>query len=139
MTRRQLLLARILFVLYLIAVAWLCFGHFESTEDVPRDICGIPLDKIVHFIMFFPYPVLAYFAFNRFTAKWWSSLLCTLATFLSGALIAAGTEIGQARLTTYRSGDPDDWKADLLAIGVSCVVVIILYLCKQRKKECASS
>jgi hypothetical protein len=139
MTRRQLLLARIVFVLYLIAVAWLCFGHFESTPDVPRGFFGIPIDKIVHFIMFFPYPVLAYFAFNRFTAKWWTSLLCILATFVSGALIAAGTEIGQARLTTYRSGDPNDWKADILAIGVSCVVVVILYLFKQRKKECANS
>lgn len=139
MTRKQLLLARILFVLYLIAVAWLCFGHFESTPDVPRDFCGIPLDKIVHFTMFFPYPVLAYFAFNRFTGKWWTSFLCTLATFLTGALIAAGTEIGQARLTTYRSGDPDDWKADLLALGISCVLVVVLDLCKRRKKECASS
>ena len=47
MTRRQILWARILFGLYLVAVAVLCFGKFDSAQDVPRDLWGIPTDKIV--------------------------------------------------------------------------------------------
>lgn len=133
MTRRQRIIARILFVVYLVAVAWLCFGHFDSMPDVPRDWWGIPMDKIVHFVMFFPFPILAYIAFDRFTDKWWTSVLFVLVTFGVGALLAAGTEIGQARLTTYRSGDPNDWKADLLALGISSVLVLCIDLWKQRK------
>ena len=51
----------------------------------------------------------------------------------AGALVAAGTEIGQARLTTYRSGDPHDFAADLLALGVGSVIVFLLDIRKQRK------
>ena len=133
MTRRELIFARILFVVYLLAIAWLCFWRFDSLPDVPRFFLGIPMDKIVHFTMFFPFPILAYFAFDRFTEKWWVSLLFTLGTFLTGALIAAGTEVGQARLTTYRSGDPKDYLADLLALGISSVLVLVADIWKQRK------
>jgi VanZ family protein len=133
MTRRQRIIARILFGVYLVAVAWLCFGHFDSMPDVPRAWWGIPMDKIVHFVMFFPFPILAYIAFDRFTEKWWTSVLFVLITFGVGALLAAGTEIGQARLTTYRSGDPNDFRADLLALGISAVIVLCIDLWKQRK------
>jgi VanZ family protein len=133
MTRRQRIIARILFVVYLAAVAWLCFGKFDSMPDVPREFLGIPIDKIVHFAMFFPFPILAFLAFDRFTGKWWVSLLFTLGTFLTGALIAAGTEVGQARLTSYRSGDPKDYLADLLALGISSLIVLTIDIWKQRK------
>ena len=59
MTRKQLILARIVFAVYILAVLVLCFGKFESTEDVPMDLWGIPTDKVVHFLMFFPFPLQA--------------------------------------------------------------------------------
>lgn len=133
MTRRQRIFARILFVVYLASVAWLCFGRFDSMPDVPRYFLGIPIDKIVHFLMFFPFPILAFLAFDKFTEKWWVSVLFTLGTFLVGALIAAGTEVGQARLTSYRSGDPKDYLADLLALGISSLIVLTIDIWKQRK------
>jgi len=133
MTRRQLVCFRVIFTLYLAALLWLCFGHFESTPDIPAIWLGIPADKVVHFLMFFPFPILAFFTFDRYTEKFWPSVLCTAAAFIVGAVLAAGTEIGQARLTTYRQGDPADFKADLLALGISSLIVLFIDLWKQRK------
>lgn len=132
MTRRQLTVARILLAVYLAALLWLCFGHFDAMPDVKRYIWGIPTDKIVHFLMFLPFPILAYFAFDRYKEKFWSSVLWTGVAFLAGVLLAAGTEVGQAFLTNYRSGDPDDFRADLIALGISSLLVFILDLRKQR-------
>ena len=133
MTRRKRIVARILFGVYLVAVAWLCFGRFESSQNMPTDLWGIPADKIVHFLMFLPFPVLAYFAFDRFTEKFWPSVQWTSVAFLAGCAFAAGTEYVQARLLPYRTGDPADFKADLLALAVSSVIVLILDLSKQKK------
>ena len=135
MTRRQRLLARILFVLYLAAVAYLCFGRFDDMPDVEKYIFGIPTDKVVHFLMFFPFPILAFLAFDRYTEKFWSTVLWTLGTFAAGALLAAGTEYGQARLTTWRSGDPLDLRADLIALGISSLLVFCIDLWKQHRKH----
>ncbi len=132
MTRRQLTVARILLAVYLAALLWLCFGHFDAMPDVKRSIWGIPTDKIVHFLMFLPFPILAYFAFDRYKEKFWSSVLWTGVAFLAGVLLAAGTEVGQAFLTNYRSGDPNDFRADLIALGISSLLVFILDLRKQR-------
>ena len=132
MTRRQLVISRILFAVYLIAVAVLCFAKFPSTDDVPTELWGIPTDKIVHFLMFLPFLFLAYFAFDRFTEKVWTSFLWTAASFLAGCALAAGTEWVQAHLP-YRTADPADFKADLLALAVGSVLVLILDIAKQKK------
>ena len=133
MTRRQLIWARILFGVYLVVVAWLCFGKFSNTQNVPWSILGIPSDKIVHFCMFLPFPFLAYLAFDRYTDRFWSSLLWTVVSLVAGALVAAGTEIGQARLTTYRGGDPNDFKADFTAIAACSVIILVTILLKHKK------
>ena len=132
MTRRQLLASRILLILYLIAVFWLCFGQFDSMPDVKRYFLGIPTDKIVHFLMFLPFPILAYLAFDRYSEKFWPAVGWTAVAFLAGILLAGGTEVGQACLTSYRSGDPNDFRADLLALGVGTLFIFILDLRKQR-------
>ena len=133
MTRRQRIIARILFGVYLVAVAWLCFGKLDGSQNMPATLWGIPTDKIAHFLMFLPCPVLAFFAFDRFTEKFWPTVLWTTVIFLAGCAFAAGTEIVQARLLPYRTGDPADFKADLLALALSSVIVLILDLSKQKK------
>ena len=133
MTDRQRTFARILFVLYLIAVAWLCFGKFSSMSDVPRSLWGIPTDKVVHFLMFFPYPVLAFFAFSPRTKTVRSSLLWTIVTFLTGCAVAGATEIIQAKLLPYRMGDLNDFKADILALAVSSALVCLIDILKQNR------
>ena len=132
MTRRQLILARTVFAVYIVAVLVLCFAKFPSSEDVPMEMWGIPTDKVVHFLMFFPFALLAYLAFDRYAAKPRHSMLWAGVAFLAGAAFAAFTELVQSRLS-YRSGDPADFKADLTAILASSVIVLIVILVKPKK------
>ena len=132
MDKKKLLLSRLLFFAYLAAVLFLCFGRFESTPDVPRSILGIPADKLVHFCLFFPFPILAFLAFDKYTETPRSTFLFSGITFLVGVALAFGTEWGQAHLTTYRSGDPLDWVADVSALFISTLIVIIWDLRKQK-------
>jgi len=130
---KKKLIPRVLFYLYLAAVLFLCFGKFESTPDVPGTFLGIPTDKLVHFCMFFPFPILAFLAFDKFTETPQSTFLFSGITWVLGLLLAFGTEWGQAHLTDYRSGDPWDLVADALSITLSTVLVIIWDLSKQKK------
>ncbi len=132
MTRRQLVIARILFAMYLVAVAVLCFGKFESSQDMPRELWGIPTDKVVHFLMFFPFPALAYLAFDRYKGNRSSSFLWAGVVFLAGCAYAAVTELIQSRLS-YRSGDPVDFQADFLALAACSVFILIIILLKHKK------
>ena len=133
MTKRQIIWARILLGAYLLAIVILCFANFSSAPKIQEDILGIPMDKIVHFLMFFPFPILAYFAFDRHTQTLRSTLAYTGLTFLTGCIFAAATEFGQARLTTWRSGDPIDLVADISALALASIVIIIVDVHKQRR------
>ena len=133
MTRNRRLLVRCLFFLYLAAVLFLCFGHFDSTEDVPRMLLGIPTDKLVHFCMFFPFPFLAFLSFDRYTRTVRSSLLHVGITLALGLLLAVGTEWGQAQLTDYRSGDRWDLLADSIALLTASLTVLFLDIHKQKR------
>ena len=132
MTRRQLIWARILFAVYIIAAAFLCFGKFENSQKVPMDLWGIPTDKVVHFLMFFPFPLLSCLAFDGYRGKPGKAVLKTAIAFLAGCAFAAFTEWVQSHLP-YRSADPFDFRADVLALLSSSVIVLILVLAKKRK------
>ena len=121
------------FILYLLAVLYLCFGKFENTPDLPWSFLGIPSDKLVHFCMFFPFPILAFLAFDRFTDTPKSTFLFSGITWVLGLVLAFATEWGQAHLTDYRSGDPWDLLADVLAITLSTILVIFWDLSKQKQ------
>ena len=132
MDKKKLIL-RVLFFVYLAAVLYLCFGKFENTPNVPWSILGIPSDKLVHFCMFFPFPILAFLAFDKYTETPKTTFLFSGITWVLGLLLALGTEWGQAHLTTWRSGDPLDLTADVLSITLSTILVIIWDLSKQKK------
>ena len=134
MTHAQKVVFRVLFFVYVAAVLVLCFAHFEQTPAVEWTLLGIPSDKVVHFCMFFPFPLLAFLAFDRYTESTRSTLLFSGATLLVGLLLAWGTEWGQAHLTDYRSGDPLDLLADGTALVMSTLLVIYLDLRKQKKR-----
>lgn len=134
MTRSQKILFQVIFYLYVAAVLFLCFAHFEQTPSIEWSLFGIPSDKVVHFCMFFPFPILAFLAFDRYTETVSSTLLFSGVTLLVGILLAGGTEWGQAHLTDYRSGDPLDLLADGLALVLSTLLVIFLDIRKQKKR-----
>ena len=133
MTRRQRIWARILLAAYLLAILVLCFANFSSVPKVKDTLFGIQMDKIVHFLMFCPFPILAYFAFDFHSKTVRSSLLFAATVFIIGCIFAAATEFGQAKLTTWRSGDPTDLIADISALALASIAVIIFDRIKQRK------
>jgi|GEM_PF-81803 len=125
---------RILLVLWAAAVAYLCFGHFDKIPNVPRVLFGYPIDKVIHFAMFLPFPILSYFSFDTLSRKPFHALLFAVCLFLAGCVIAGLTEIGQMKLTSYRSGDFMDFKADAIALAISSLLVTIIDLGKQFAK-----
>jgi len=132
MNPRQKILFRVLFFLYVAGVLYLCLGKFEHTPSVQLDLFGIPTDKVVHFCMFFPFPILAFLSFDRYTETVSRTLLLVGATFLVGILLAVGTEWAQAHLTDYRSGDPLDFLADGLSLLLSSALVAFWDIRKQK-------
>jgi hypothetical protein len=133
MKRKPKTLFKILFFLYLAMVLVLCFGQFKNTPSVPFTILGIPTDKVVHFCMFFPFPILAFLAFDRFTNTVPASLAFGACTFVVGILLALGTEWGQATFTNYRTGDRMDLRADCIALFLSTAFVTVWDIVKQRR------
>ena len=114
----------ILLVIYLAAVAYLCFYKFQSLPHIRR-IWGFPADKFVHFVMFLPFPFLMYLTFAPITKHFFKALLHILIIFGIGCSIAAGTEVIQTHLK-YRTGDLMDFKADSIALAISSVFTLIL-------------
>jgi len=135
MTRKQIILFRVLFFLYIAAVLVLCFARFDNNPDIPRSFLGIPMDKLVHFLMFFPFPILAFLAFDQYTNSIPASLAFFGITLLVGCLLAVGTEWGQSTFTDYRCGDRKDLLADFLALGISSVLVTSWDIFKQRRPQ----
>lgn len=129
-------IARILLLLYLCAVAFLCFAKFDSLPDVEKFIFGIPTDKVVHFCMFFPFAILAYYSYNLKTDTIVESLCAVINACAYGCIFAGITEIIQASLP-YRSEDLGDFAADCLGIGIASVFIFIFnYIAiKKRKKK----
>ena len=133
MTRFTRIAFQLIFILYLGTVLYLCFAHFGQVPSTKWSLFGIPSDKVVHFCMFFPFPLLAFLAFDRYTGSLRSTLLFSGVTLLLGILLAVATEWGQAHLTNYRSGDLMDLLADITALVISTVLVIFLDTRKQKK------
>ena len=132
MTRKAVILSRILFALYIIVLAFLCFGNFSSIQQAPKTILGIPSDKVVHFLMFLPFPILSYLSFDCFSRKSSKAIVAIIVTFLVGAIVAASTELGQG-LTVYRSADSHDFIADLIGLGLGTLCIIVSKLARKQR------
>lgn len=128
------ILARILFVVYLAAIAFLCFMHADKIPDMQKTLFGIPTDKVAHFLMFLPFPILTFLSYDHVTNKVWSAVLFAVLTFAVGAAIAWGTEYIQGMLP-YRTRDAADFRADLLALGISTLGVFITDLVNLPKRN----
>ena len=124
---------QIIMIIYLAAVGFLCFANFHKLPDVPKTFLGIPTDKIVHFCMFFPFPILAFLAYDRLTKTPWQALAALISICAIGCIFAGLTEIVQGMLP-YRTQDLHDYGADLLAVGVSGLLVFVYDVSKMKKK-----
>ena len=133
--RTRSIIFSIAMALYIGAVAYLCFANFHKLPDIPKNILGIPADKVVHFLMFFPFPILAYLAYDRLTDTPLKAFAALISICAIGCIFAGVTELIQGTLS-YRSQDPKDFGADCLAIGLASTLTFIIDITKMRKQKC---
>lgn len=125
-SKKALLVSRLMLLLYLGAVVWVCFGKPDSLPSVPKWDFPVPFDKFVHFCLFLPFPILAFFSLNIERRLSRRSALAILAFLLLGMVLAGCTELLQG-LTEYRSRDVMDFVADGAGLMASSVL-LALYL-----------
>ncbi|NMB36881.1 MAG: hypothetical protein GX993_02420 [Bacteroidales bacterium] len=114
--------SKILFLLYIALLAFLSLASFAGIDlGINRkDILGIPIDKCIHFIMFLPYPILAYFASAR--KNFWKTLFFV---GMTGIIIAFVLELSQGIFTTDRVTDIWDLTANVLAILTGTLFLLL--------------
>ena len=112
------------FVIYLAAVIYLCLMKPDNLPQTELYLFGLPLDKVAHFLMFLPFPALAYMMLWEKGRKTWAELLILLSCLAVGVGLAFLTEYLQA-MTQYRSSDIKDIYADMTGLGIGCIVVLI--------------
>lgn len=122
------------FCVYLAAVLYLCFMKPDSLPELRPDLWGIPLDKLAHFLMFFPFPLLSYIAFRPRQGGKWRSVAVLAVLYITGIGFAFGTEQLQG-LSEYRSNDPYDFLADIIGMTASAIFTFGLILIMKNRKN----
>lgn len=112
------------FVIYLAAVIYLCLMKPDNLPQTELYLFGLPLDKVAHFLMFLPFPALAYMMLWEKGRKTWAELLILLSCLAVGVGLAFLTEHLQD-MTQYRSSDIKDIYADMTGLGIGCIIVLI--------------
>lgn len=126
------LLFRVLMLLYIFAVMYLCFSHLDKMPDVPKVLFGIQTDKIAHFCMFFPFPILGFFAYDRLTDTPLKAFAAIITILAIGGIFAGLTEMVQGAMP-YRTEDIHDYYADLIGLGLASILVFVIDLSKMKK------
>ena len=112
----------ITFCIYLAAVALLCFIKPSSLPEMDiKTFLGLPVDKVLHFIMFLPYPVLAGMVFINKEQKTAAAAVILTVLAITGIGVAYGTEIIQSH-TGYRSYEIADFHADMIGIAAGTLL-----------------
>ena len=126
-------ISSVIFCLYILAVGIMCFSRPENIPYVTFDWFGLPADKVVHCLMFIPFPVLAYMSFvpERFSPL--IKIACIVAAAIIGAGISYTTEVVQSALG-YRSFEIKDLIADLAGICLGTSVLLVSLALKTKKK-----
>lgn len=131
MKNRTIIISRILLFVYAAMVCALCFMRLGKGIDMSSEWLGIPKDKIAHFLLFFPFPILMYIAFHMHKGRPVRLLLFLLLALIIGAAAGAGIELIQMT-TGYRSCDIMDFRAD--CIGLLCgSIAVMTYGAASRK------
>lgn len=124
---------RILFFIYLLCVGYLCFASFKAIPSSPIFIFGLQADRIVHFLMFIPFPFLAFFSYEDKKASVWKVLLVLVLIFSIGCLVAGATEYIQG-LLPHRAKDIEDFKADALGLLFGSIITLLTEIGIRRKR-----
>lgn len=126
----------ILFLSYVAAVGGLCLIKTDSLPEMPVLWLGMPADKVVHFCMFAPFPLLSYLSLMQGRRRIMTSVIVTIVLTAMGAAFAYGTELLQGQ-TGYRSYDINDFYADVAGLALGAAATAAYFITKalrDRKK-----
>lgn len=122
------------FCIYLAAVGVLCFIRPSSLPEMEiMTFLGLPIDKVLHFLMFLPYPVLSGLVFINREQKLSAVISIMLILAITGTGVAYGTEMIQAQ-TGYRSYEIADFHADMTGIAAG-IILAASYIAYTRLKK----
>ena len=127
MASKRIIIARVGFLLYMAALCWLCFGNFSSLPSVSKSFFGIETDKLVHFMMFLPFPFLMFASFDVLPCKRWKYCFFIVLSFALGCATGAATEFIQG-MTPTRVPDIRDFYADVAGCITSTVLTFFIFL-----------
>lgn len=120
------------FCLYILALCYLCFAKPDDIPSIELTFFGLPIDKVAHFLMFLPFPLLAFKAFEPADCRSGRRILLLLGITAAGTALAAFTEFIQGYLS-YRSEEASDLISDYMGLGTGLIIVII-YLIFRRPR-----
>ena len=122
------------FCIYLVAVGVLCFIRPSSLPEMDvKTFLGLPIDKVLHFLMFLPYPVLSGLVFINKDQKLSAAATIMLILAITGIGVAYGTEMIQSQ-TGYRSYEIADFYADMTGIAAG-IILAASYIAYTRLKK----
>lgn len=119
------------FCIYIGAILYLCLTKPDNLPQTEFLIFGLPADKVAHFTMFLPFPILMYLMFFDRSRSRWLDMLILVAAIALGIGAAFGTEYLQA-LTQYRSSDINDTFADMKGLSTGALIVLTHILLRKR-------
>ncbi|MFA5850239.1 MAG: VanZ family protein [Bacteroidales bacterium] len=126
----RFILYKVLFFIYLAVLFCLMLITINPGKvEIPAQLLGIEIDKLVHFTLFFPYSVFSWLAFGRTTVKRFSNWSFVLIG-ASGFVLAAVTEFSQL-LNPSRNFDPKDMLSNFIAILAGTIVITVIYISKK--------
>ena len=116
--------------IYILAICILCFMNPSDMPDPELDIPG--LDKLVHFMMFVPFPVLAFLTIEPQKKGFKTTLTFIILIFLIGCILATGTEYIQ-KLTAYRTFEISDIAADFIGLLIGSIITFLYTTLKKTR------
>ena len=134
MDKKRITLIRICFAAFLAALVYLCFHSFSSLPVVRADFFGIPTDKLVHFVMFLPFPLLMFLSMRVDTSSKARTFLFIALSFILGCATGAATEFIQG-ITPSRTPDIKDFYADILGCLVSASISCLIFIRNGKKRK----
>lgn len=126
-------LVKSLFFVYIIVILSIMIFTI-NTENIktPDFIFGIGIDKIVHFIVFLPYPFLFWLTFNKRFSRHGKFFLYVFIPF-TGLLFAIITELLQS-LNPSRDFDIFDILANILSVIFASLVLNVIHFINDRSR-----
>jgi VanZ family protein len=131
MTRTRII-SLIAFFIYIAALCYLCFAKPDDMPSIEITFFGLPIDKVAHFLMFLPFPFLAFKSFEPADCRSARRILLLLGITAAGTALAALTEFIQGYLA-YRSEEASDLVSDYMGLGTGVIIVIIYLIFRKHR------